>query len=60
MMIETLTSLILSAVQSLSLAATPVQTCVWPNRCAKDAPVLAQFQPCVWPNKCSKQASGLI
>lgn len=47
-----------------TLAAQPkitvaqIQTCQWPNKCAKKPAVVqvAQFKPCVWPNKCSKTA----
>lgn len=36
-------------------AARPIQTCVWPNTCAKPV-MVAQYQPCVWPNRCAKNA----
>ena len=48
----------LGMILSAALAASPaprtpaqVETCVWPNRCAR-RPAVVQVFPCVWPNRC--------
>ena len=59
-MIELLMILSLSPLSThTTLASKPFTTCQMPNKCAKPALQLAQFQPCVWPNTCAKPALQL-
>ena len=38
---------------SLNPSYAQIQTCQWPNKCAKKAVVVAQIQTCQWPNRCA-------
>jgi hypothetical protein len=56
-MIQLLMVLSLTGINDASLAARPIQPCVWPNRCAQEQ--VASIQPCVWPNRCSQQTLAM-
>lgn len=59
-MIELILMVTLNPVNPLSSRTAQFQPCVWPNKCAVEAPVqTAQFQTCVWPNKCAKPAPAV-
>ena len=60
-MIELLMILSLSPLSThTTLASKPFTTCQMPNKCAKPAIQLAQFQPCVWPNTCSRNSESVL
>lgn len=54
-MLDLILTLSLAALSPAAQSTAQFRPCVWPNKCAVEAPVtVAQFRPCVWPNKCAK------
>lgn len=49
--------MIIQMSQAMPVLTAEVKPCVWPNKCAKPAPAVVQYQPCVWPRKCAKEPS---